>query len=89
MLDNLTLHKEKTSFQLALWFEIVIIFQDETINLEGIYTILKIHVYSTMINKKQIVIYWGNYKQFFITSCKLYHLKIYLYEKINLKQNNM
>jgi hypothetical protein len=36
-----------------LWFEIVIIFQDETLNMQRNYTLLKIHIYSIVINGKK------------------------------------
>jgi hypothetical protein len=35
-----------------LWFEIVIIFINKTLNLQGIKTLSKIHIYSKLINKK-------------------------------------
>jgi hypothetical protein len=35
-----------------LWFEIIIIFKDETLNLQGIMTLSKIHIYSKMMKKK-------------------------------------
>jgi hypothetical protein len=31
--------------QKLLWFEIIIIFKDETLNLQGIKTLSKIHIY--------------------------------------------
>ncbi len=34
-----------------LWFEIIIIFKDETLNLQGIKTLSKIHIHSKMMNK--------------------------------------
>jgi len=38
-------------------------FQNETLNLQGIFTFLKIHIYLTMILRKR-VIYWDSYKNF-------------------------
>jgi len=35
-----------------LWFEIVIIFISGTLNLQGIKTLSKNHIYSKMMNKK-------------------------------------
>jgi hypothetical protein len=46
-----------------LWFEIIIIFKDKTLNLQGIKTLSKIHVYSKMLKKKR-VLYLDNYKHF-------------------------
>lgn len=48
-----------------LWFKFVIIFQNETLNMQGTYTLLKIHIYSIMINTKNVM-YLGNYKLFFL-----------------------
>ncbi len=35
-----------------LWFEIIIIFINKTLNLQGIKTLSKIHIYSKMIKKE-------------------------------------
>jgi hypothetical protein len=35
------------------WFQILSIFQNETLNLEGVYTLVKIHIYSVMTNNKK------------------------------------
>ncbi len=44
-----------------LRFEIIIIFKDETLNLQGIKTLSKIHIYSKMMTKKNVM-YLENYK---------------------------
>jgi hypothetical protein len=44
-----------------LWFEIIIIFKDETLNLQGIRTLSKIHIYSKTMKKKHAM-YLENYK---------------------------
>jgi len=36
-----------------LWFDIIIIFKDETLNLQGIKTLSKIHIYSKIMKKKK------------------------------------
>jgi len=41
--------------------ESVIIFKDETLNLQGIWILSKIHIYSKMIKKKNFM-YLENYK---------------------------
>jgi hypothetical protein len=41
--------------------EIIIIFKDETLNLQGIRILSKIHIYSKMM-KKNYVMYLDNYK---------------------------
>jgi hypothetical protein len=37
-----------------LWFEIIIIFKDKTLNLQGMKTFSKIHIYSKMMKKKNM-----------------------------------
>jgi hypothetical protein len=59
----------------------MIIFQKETLNLQGIYTFFKVHIYSTIINKKMM--YLGNFKHL-LTSWKSFHSKIHFYEKVIL-----
>jgi hypothetical protein len=48
---------------LLVQFGILINFQNETLNLQGMYTHLKIHIHTTMINTRH-VIYWEIYKYF-------------------------
>jgi hypothetical protein len=50
-----------------LWYGIVIIFINKTLNLQGIKTLLKIHIYSKMINKKMSCIE---------TTMSIYHNKL-------------
>jgi hypothetical protein len=40
-----------------LWFEIIIIFKDKTLNLQGIKTFSDIHIYSKTMKKKHVM-YW-------------------------------
>jgi len=47
-----------------LWFEIIVIFKDETLNLQKIKTFSQIHIYSKMM-KKQNVMYLDNYKHYY------------------------
>jgi hypothetical protein len=44
-----------------LWFEIIIILKNETLNLYGIRTLSKIHIYSKMMMKKTCHVL-GQYK---------------------------
>ncbi len=39
-------------FLIWFWFEIIIILKGKTLNLQGIKTLSKFHIYSNMINKK-------------------------------------
>jgi len=56
-------------------------FQDETQNLKKITHFEQIHIYSTMINTKQVNLL-GRLYVFLITSCKRFHSKILSYEKM-------
>jgi hypothetical protein len=72
---------------LWLWFDIVIIFKDETLNLLGINIVSKIHIYSKIIFKKHVM-YLDNYNH------SLYNLqnnfsKIHLYDNFFFGQKNM
>jgi len=44
--------------QLWLWFEIDISFKEETLNLQGIITLPRIHIYSKIMNKKNMSRTW-------------------------------
>jgi hypothetical protein len=50
---------KKNYINFWLWFEIVIIFKDETLNLQGINTLSKIHIL-LKIYKQKIVMYLEN-----------------------------
>jgi hypothetical protein len=63
----------------------MIIFQNEALNLQGIYTLLKILIYSTMINKK-LVMYWGNYKQ--KKKIAKYFIEKFIFMKIIILEKN-
>jgi hypothetical protein len=52
---------------------------------DKIYTLWEIHVYFTMINTKHMIL--GQSCVFLITSCKRFHSKILLYEKV--KKNSL
>jgi hypothetical protein len=54
---NIKIFKKK----IWLWLEIVIIFKDKTIDLQGINNFSKIHIYAEIINKIH-VLYLDNYK---------------------------
>jgi hypothetical protein len=49
---------------LLIWFGIVIIFQNETLNLQEMYTLLKIHIHTTRLT--QDMWYIGEYISFFL-----------------------
>jgi hypothetical protein len=66
----------------------MIIFQNETLNLQGIYTLLKILIYSKMINKK-LVMYWGNYKHLKKQATKYFIEKFILMKIIILGKNDI
>jgi hypothetical protein len=66
----------------------MIIFQNETLNLQGIYTLLKILIYSTMINKK-LVMYRGNYKHLKKQVAKYFIEKFILMKIIILGKNDI
>jgi hypothetical protein len=52
------------------------------------YTLLKILIYSTMINKK-FVMYWGNYKHFKKQVAKYFIEKFILMKIIILRKNDI
>jgi len=88
LLYKKTLKKIKINYW--LWFEIVIIFKDETRNLQRIDTFSKLHIYSKV--KKYKKIEYHPPKQlyaFFITICKNNNSKIHLYEKFVFGQKDM
>jgi hypothetical protein len=58
--EKLEIYKNK--FLMMIW-NCDLNFQNETLNLQGIFTFKKIHIYLTMILRK-LVIYWDNYKNF-------------------------
>ncbi len=58
-------------------FGIVINFQNEALNLQGMYTLLKIHIPTTMINTRH-VIYWGIIKNFSKKNVKDFIQKYFL-----------
>jgi len=60
-----------------LWFEIVIIFINRTLNLQRIMTLSQIHIYSKMIDKKTCYVL-GELETFIITYCKKNCFKIHL-----------
>jgi hypothetical protein len=62
---------------LLVWFGIVIIFQNETLNLQGMYTLLNIHIHTTMINIRMW--YIGEYISFFFKLWKI-SFKNHFYE---------
>jgi len=67
------------NFSFWWWFQILIIFQTETLNLEIIITVLKIHIYSIMIFKN--VMHSGKFKYLFKKIQEI-HSKIHLHVKI-------
>jgi hypothetical protein len=66
----------------------MVIFQNETLNLQGIYTLSKILIYSTMINKN-IVMYWGNYKHKKKQVAKYFIEKFILMKRVILGKNDI
>jgi hypothetical protein len=52
-----------------------------------IYILWKIHIYSTMINKKTCDLL-GQLYVFLIISCKIFHSKILSYEKVKKIEND-
>jgi hypothetical protein len=65
-----------------LWFEIIIIFKDETLNLQGIKTLSKIHICWKMTKKIKCHVI-GQQQAFIIISCKKICSKIHSYGKKN------
>ncbi len=66
-----TYNRRKLKFcenEFMVWFEIVIKFQNEALNLQGFYIVLKFHIYLTMINSLKW--YIGENNIFFKKSCK-------------------
>jgi len=66
----------------------MVIFQNEALNLQGIYTLSKILIYSTMINKK-FVMYWGNYKHYKKQVAKYFIEKFIFMKRVILRENGI
>jgi hypothetical protein len=66
----------------------MIICQNETLNLQGIYTLSKILIYSTMVSRK-LVMYWGNYKHLKKQVEKYFIEKFILMKRVILGQNDI
>jgi hypothetical protein len=66
----------------------MIIFQDKTLNLQGIYTLLKILIYLIMVSKK-LVMHWGNYKHLKKQVAKYFIDKFILMRRVILGQNDI
>jgi hypothetical protein len=69
-----------------LWFEIVIIFINKTLNLQGIKTLSKFHIYSQMIIIK--ILCTRTIISIFLKNCRKNYSKIHLCEKKSFGKND-